>query len=148
MSSEHAEATNTSAVVATQGAAVAPEKAGSKKVASHKKGAPKGQKNAKTAKPKAAAASQPRKATPAKTAKAPKAAKAKAEGVREGSKTATILELLRQPGGASLAKLMKASGWQKHSIRGLLSGTVGKKMGLTVTSSKGEDGERIYSLDK
>ena len=51
-----------SAALAAPGAAVAPEKAGSKKVASYKKGAPKSQKNAKVAKPKAAAASQPKKA--------------------------------------------------------------------------------------
>ena len=41
---------------------------------------------------------------------------------------------------------MKATGWQPHSVRGFLSGTVGKKMGLTVKSTKGEDGERTYSV--
>jgi hypothetical protein len=41
---------------------------------------------------------------------------------------------------------MKATGWQAHSVRGFLSGTVGKKMGLAVTSSKGDDGERRYSV--
>lgn len=41
---------------------------------------------------------------------------------------------------------MKATGWQPHSVRGFLSGTVGKKLGLTVTSTKGEDGERSYSV--
>jgi tRNA U34 2-thiouridine synthase MnmA/TrmU len=41
---------------------------------------------------------------------------------------------------------MKATGWQPHSVRGFLSGTVGKKMGLTITSTKGEDGERSYSV--
>jgi hypothetical protein len=41
---------------------------------------------------------------------------------------------------------MKVTGWQPHSVRGFLSGTVGKKMGLTVTSTKGEDGERSYSI--
>jgi hypothetical protein len=41
---------------------------------------------------------------------------------------------------------MKATGWQPHSIRGFLSGTIGKKMGLAVTSTKGEDGERNYSI--
>jgi hypothetical protein len=41
---------------------------------------------------------------------------------------------------------MKATGWQPHSVRGFLSGTVGKKMGLTVISTKGEDGERSYAV--
>jgi hypothetical protein len=64
----------------------------------------------------------------------------------EGSKTATILEMLKRPGGASAKDLLKATGWQPYSLRGFLSGTVGKKMGLTVTSTKGEDGERSYSV--
>ena len=41
---------------------------------------------------------------------------------------------------------MKATGWQKHSVRGFISGALGKKMGLTVESTKGEDGERNYSI--
>ena len=65
---------------------------------------------------------------------------------REGSKTAKVLDLLKRPGGATAKELMKATGWQPHSVRGFLSGTVGKKMGLTVTSTKGEDGERRYSV--
>ncbi len=84
-----------------------------------------------------------KKTTPAK--KAPKAAK-KAKGAREGSKTNQILDLLKRPGGVTAKELMKATGWQPHSVRGFLSGTVGKKMGLTVTSTKGEDGERSYSI--
>ena len=73
-------------------------------------------------------------------------AKAAKPGAREGSKTARILDLLRRPGGASARELLKATGWQPHSLRGFLSGTVGKKMGLAVTSTKGEDGERSYSV--
>jgi len=84
-----------------------------------------------------------KKAKPAK--KAPKGAK-KAAGARAGSKTAKILDLLRRSGGATAKELMKATGWQPHSLRGFLSGTVGKKMGLTVTSTKGDDGERSYSV--
>ena len=91
-----------------------------------------------------------KKTTPAKkSAQAPKAAKpakpAKA-GAREGSKAEKVLELLNRPQGATLADLMKATGWQKHSIRGFLSGTVGKKMGLTLISNKEEGGERNYSV--
>jgi hypothetical protein len=79
------------------------------------------------------------------TKKAPKGAK-KATSARDGSKTAKILDLLKRPHGATLKELMKITAWQAHSVRGFLSGTVGKKMGLAVTSSKGEDGERTYSV--
>jgi hypothetical protein len=149
MITENSENTNTSATVGAQGAAVAPEKAPAKKTASPKKGAPKGQKSAKAAKPKPTAASKTKKATPAKTtAKAPKAAKPDAEGVRAGSKTATILALLQRAKGATLAEIMAASSWQAHSCRGFISGTLGKKMGLTVKSEKREDGTRVYSIAK
>ena len=80
-----------------------------------------------------------------KTKKATKSAK-KATGARDGSKTATILDLLKRPGGVAAKELLKATGWLPHSLRGFLSGTVGKKMGLTVTSTKGEDGERSHSV--
>jgi hypothetical protein len=53
---------------------------------------------------------------------------------------------LKRPNGATLKELMKATGWQPHSVRGFISGAVGKKMGLTVTSAKTEDGERSYSV--
>jgi Protein of unknown function (DUF3489) len=82
-----------------------------------------------------------KKATPKK--KAPRSAR---NDAREGSKTGTILDLLKRPDGATAKELLKATGWQPHSLRGFLSGTVGKKMGLTVTSAKGEDGERSYSI--
>jgi len=84
-----------------------------------------------------------KKATSAK--RAPKGAK-KAAAARDGSKTATILEMLKRPGGATVKELIKVTGWQPHSLRGFISGTLGKKMGLTVTSTKGEDGERSYSV--
>ena len=42
--------------------------------------------------------------------------------------------------------MMKVTGWQKHSVRGFISGMLGKKMGLTVKSAKREDGERAYTV--
>jgi hypothetical protein len=91
-----------------------------------------------------------KKATPAKkgTKAAQKTAKAKPEGARQGSKTEKILEILKRSGGATLAEIMKATDWQPHSVRGFISGTLGKKMGLKVESVKGEDGERTYSIAK
>ena len=148
MSTENAENTTKEATVGAQGAAVAPEKAALKKTASPKKGAPKSQKAAKGAKPKAAASAKPKKATPAKATKAPKAAKPKAKGVREGSKTSAILDLLHRAKGATLAEIMEATSWQAHSVRGFISGTLGKKMGLSVKSEKREDGTRVYSIAK
>lgn len=65
---------------------------------------------------------------------------------RPGSKGAKILALLERPGGVPLKALMKATDWQAHSIRGFLSGTVRKKMKLTVRSVKGKDGQRVYSI--
>jgi hypothetical protein len=84
-----------------------------------------------------------KKASPPK--KAPKGGK-KAGGARDGSKAAKILDLLKRPEGATLAAIMKATSWQAHSVRGFLSGTIGKKMGLKVASTKTEDGERTYSI--
>jgi hypothetical protein len=66
---------------------------------------------------------------------------------RPGSKTAKILDLLTRPGGVTSQQLIKATGWLPHSVRGFLSGTVSKKMGLTVTSTKGDDGARTYSVE-
>jgi hypothetical protein len=51
-----------------------------------------------------------------------------------------------RPNAATLAELMKATSWQAHSVRGFLSGTMGKKMGLSLTSTKGKGDERTYSL--
>jgi hypothetical protein len=78
------------------------------------------------------------------TKKAPKGQKKPA--VRDGSKTERILDLLKRKDGATLAEIMKATDWQPHSVRGFISRTLGKKMGLTVASVKGEDGERRYSI--
>lgn len=57
-----------------------------------------------------------------------------------------VLELLRRKGGVTSAELMTATGWQAHSVRGFLAGTVRKKMGLPLTSAKSETGERTYAI--
>ena len=91
----------------------------------------------------------PKQGKAAQKASAPKKApKAQKEpGVaRDGSKAAKILDLLKRPEGAALSALMKATEWQAHSVRGFLSGSLRKKLGLTITSAKGADGERTYSV--
>ena len=85
-------------------------------------------------------------ATKAQSRKTRKGGKAspKTAPARQGSKTAKILHLVKRPGGATLKDLMKATGWQAHSVRGFLSGTMRQKMGLAVTSAQSENRERSY----
>lgn len=112
---------------------------------------PKGTKKGKTGARSAHVATKKGKATK-KAAPAKKAPKAKdgATGAkpaaREGSRKAELMALLQRTGGATLAELMTTSGWQAHSVRGFLSGTIGKKMGLKIDSAKREDGTRVYSI--
>ena len=81
-----------------------------------------------------------------KKAKATKQAKAKdaTPTARDGSKKAIVLGLMRRTDGASLKEIMAATDWQAHSVRGFISGGLGKKMGLSVESFKRADGERAY----
>jgi len=65
---------------------------------------------------------------------------------RASSKKADILALLQRRGGATLEELMLATGWQAHSLRGFISGAIGKKMGLAVESAKREGGGRVYAI--
>jgi hypothetical protein len=65
---------------------------------------------------------------------------------RPDSKTAKVLAMLRRAEGATLQQIMSVTGWQAHSVRGFVSGTLGKKLHLTVVSVKGKDGQRRYSV--
>jgi hypothetical protein len=64
----------------------------------------------------------------------------------KANKTATVLDLLRREAGATLDEIITTTGWQAHSVRGFISGVLGKRMGLTVTSARREDGKRAYSI--
>jgi len=102
-----------------------------------------------TATTKARVAKRRAHAAPSKAKPAHKATGAKKPApARRGSKTAKILDLLKRPGGVTLKELTKATGWQAHSVRGFLSGTVRKKMGTPVESSQRAGGERTYRLSK
>ncbi len=57
-----------------------------------------------------------------------------------------MLDLLKRPEGATLKELMKATGWQAHSARGFLRGTI-NKMALKLVSAKDDGRERRYSIN-
>jgi len=144
MKKNEATETTQAAAVAEQGAHVAPEKGPSKKGASQKKGAPKGQKTAKGAKAKAAA---PKKVAKAGKKAAKPARKKEASAPRAESKGAKIIDMIGRAKGATLAEIMKATDWQAHSVRGFIS-TAAKKHSINIESSKNEAGDRVYKIAK
>lgn len=62
-------------------------------------------------------------------------------------KLGAILALLQRPEGATVEAMQEATGWQKHSVRGAISGAIKKKLGFDVTSDKTEAG-RVYRAAK
>jgi hypothetical protein len=139
MTNSESNGAEVTATAAEKGANVAPQRTSSKKQAPPKKAATKGQKAAKDKKHTGR-----QKAKPASKVVSTRGKKASTP--RVDSKGAQVLALISRVKGATLTELMKATGWQAHSIRGFISGTLGKKKALTVESSRREDGERLYSL--
>ena len=86
-------------------------------------------------------------ATPVAMAKpAQRAArKAKRPNSEQGSKQDGVIAMLRSPAGATIDAMMKATGWQQHSVRGFLAGVVRKRLKMKLGSKK-VDGERIYRV--
>jgi hypothetical protein len=84
----------------------------------------------------------PRAARPGKRA----SRKPKAQTARDGSKKADIIRLLERAKGATLQELMGATGWQAHSVRGFISGTLGKRLKLKIDSFRTEKGDRAYRV--
>ncbi len=66
--------------------------------------------------------------------------------VRQGTKQALLIDLLKRKKGATIEESVEATGWQPHSVRGAISGTLKKKLGRAVTSEKPDDGPRRYRI--
>jgi len=82
-----------------------------------------------------------------KAAKATKSDKNNAvkEPARTGSKQAKLIMLLERPAGATIEEMVKATGWQQHSVRGMMSGVLKKRLGLNIGSEQEERG-RVYRI--
>ena len=65
---------------------------------------------------------------------------------REGTKQATLIELLKRPEGVSLAEMVQATGWQQHTVRGAMAGALKKKLGLNIVSDKTDGQDRKYRI--
>jgi hypothetical protein len=64
---------------------------------------------------------------------------------RTATKHDRVLALLRSAGGTTIAAIMRATGWQPHSVRGFLAGVVKRKLGLKLASEKTNSG-RLYRI--
>lgn len=91
-------------------------------------------------------------AKPARTAasKPPSQPKAMTANVRKetgerNSKQSRVIEMLQSSAGTTIAAVMKATGWQQHSVRGFLAGVVRKRLKLKLDSQR-IDGERVYRI--
>jgi len=78
--------------------------------------------------------------------KVPSKRNAKPLKTRNNSKANQILSLLKRSSGATLAEIVRATGWQAHSVRGFLSGTVKKRLGLKLTTQQAEGKDRRYKI--
>ncbi|MEE4235109.1 MAG: DUF3489 domain-containing protein [Anderseniella sp.] len=67
---------------------------------------------------------------------------------QSASKADLVLRALRRKSGVSLDELCKLTGWQAHSVRGFLSGTVRKKLGYEVIRHQDAKGVTRYSMGK
>ena len=93
------------------------------------------------------AGNKPSRRAPArrKSKAADKAPKPRVSRNRSDSKQGRVIEMLRRRQGATVAAIMKATGWQPHSVRGFLAGVVRNKLGLTLVSEKTGE-ERVYRI--
>ena len=70
----------------------------------------------------------------------------KSKPANPGSKQSRVIAMLQSPSGTTIVAMMKATGWQQHSVRGFLAGVVRRKLNLNLASKK-VDGNRVYRID-
>ena len=65
---------------------------------------------------------------------------------RDNSKQAQVIAMLKRPEGATIQQIAEATQWQAHTIRGTIAGSLKKKLGLEITSTKEAGGQRVYRV--
>lgn len=80
------------------------------------------------------------------TTKSSKRPKVETAVAVKGTKQALLIDLLKRKTGATIKEAIKATGWQAHSIRGAISGTLKKKLGLAVNSETVDGRGRVYRI--
>ena len=101
-----------------------------------------------TAKPKAARQpAKPAKPKQAKPAKTTAAAKQGGKTSERSNKKAEVIALMQRAKGVTLAEILEATGWQKHTVRGFVS-ILGSQGGHRIESSQNNAGERTYKIAK
>ena len=76
-----------------------------------------------------------------------KAEKSAPEAAPRQTKQQLLIDLLKRPDGATIDEIVAATGWQKHTARGAMSGALKKRLGLTVTAEKTDRG-RVYKIEE
>lgn len=96
---------------------------------------------------KTAPSKQPRRIAAAKPKPQPIADASLSTSTSRTTKQELVLTLLSRKDGASIDDILKATSWQVHSVRGFFAGTVKKKLGFTLTSSRAEGEVRRYRIE-
>lgn len=81
-----------------------------------------------------------------KIASAPSSEPLKVLRTRDNSKQAQVIAMLKRLGGATIPQICETTGWQPHTVRGLLAGSIKKKLGLNLYSTADETGQRVYRV--
>jgi hypothetical protein len=101
---------------------------------------------AKAAKEAAKAAAKAVRDAEKAAGRAKPAAARKPKAAGEPSKQAQLIAMLERPEGATIAQIVEAFGWQRHTVHGAFAGALKKKLGLNVVSEKPEEGDRVYRI--
>lgn len=98
--------------------------------------------------PKVARKTERKAAKPKQDAALPGDDEKPAPRMRENSKQAQVIAMLKRPEGATIAQICEATNWQAHTVRGTFAGAFKKKLNLTITSDKAEGGVRVYRIQE